>query len=131
MISQRMIDEGARALAARVGKGTPDAFRGASEAVLRAALSGRPDPAPVTHLVVLAPKHTGMKVDYSGLLNQAQRGLQRDPGIAEMLRQLEEHLSELGQRWYDGDATVVDEFLQLYCIQSVRRGVIAAEVGQP
>lgn len=51
MISQRMIDEGARALAERVGKGTPDAFRGASEAVLRAALSGRADPAPVTHVV--------------------------------------------------------------------------------
>lgn len=44
MINQRMIDEGARALAERVGKGTPDAFRGASEAVLLAALSGRSDP---------------------------------------------------------------------------------------
>lgn len=44
MINQRMIDEGTQALADRVGKGTPDAFRGAAEAVLRVALSGRSDP---------------------------------------------------------------------------------------
>lgn len=77
-------------------------------------------------LVVLAPNHTGLRVDYSGLLKNARHGLRREPGTAEMLNQLEEHLSELGRRWYDGDATVVDEFLQLYCIQRVRREVLAA-----
>ena len=45
------------------------------------------------------------------------------------MNQLEEHLSELGRRWYDGDATVVDEFLQLYCIQRVRREILAAAEG--
>lgn len=80
---------------------------------------------PETH-VLLTKKHTGMKVDYSGLLKQARDGLRREPGIAEMLRQLEEHLSELGRRYYDGDPAVVDEFLQLYCIQRVRREALAA-----
>jgi hypothetical protein len=82
-------------------------------------------PSPSEH-VVLAPKHTGLRVDYTGLLKSARQGLQREPGTAEMLNQLEEHLSELGRRWYDGDATVVDEFLQLYCIQRVRRDVLTA-----
>ncbi len=76
--------------------------------------------------VVLAPKHIGLRVDYTGLLKNARHGLKREPATAEMLNQLEEHLSELGRRWYDGDATVVDEFLQLYCIQRVRREVLAA-----
>lgn len=91
----------------------------------RAALDRTNAPAPSQH-VVLAPKHTGLRVDYTGLLKSARQGLQREPGTAEMLNQLEEHLSELGRRWYDGDATVVDEFLQLYCIQRVRRDVLTA-----
>lgn len=45
-----------------------------------------------------------MKVDYRGLFSQVQRAIKRsDPGYAEMLRQLEGHLKELGQRWYAGD----------------------------
>lgn len=81
---------------------------------------------PTEKHVVLAPKHTGLRVDYTGLLKNARRGLKREPATAEMLSQLEDHLSELGKRWYDGDATVVDEFLQLYCIERVRREVLAA-----
>ena len=45
----------------------------------------------------------------------AQSGARRaraEPGLAEMLRQLQDHLQELGERWYDGDMAVVDE-LQL------------------
>ena len=38
-----------------------------------------------------------------------------------MLGQLESHLAELGARWYAGDQLVVDEFLQLYCIQTDMR----------
>lgn len=85
---------------------------------------------PDKHNVVLAPKHTGLKVDYSGLLKSARHGLRREPGTAEMLNQLEEHLSELGRRWYSGDQTAVDEFLQLYCIQRVRREVLAAATSE-
>ncbi|WP_259393778.1 four helix bundle protein, partial [Ralstonia pickettii] len=32
-------------------------------------------------------------------------------------RQLQAHMTELGRRWYAGDAAAVDEFLQLYCIE--------------
>jgi hypothetical protein len=73
----------------------------------------------------LAANHQGMRVDYSGLLGQCQRALSnREPANAEMLRQLQGHLKELGQRWYAGDADVVDEFLQLYCVESEARNAI-------
>ncbi len=68
--------------------------------------------------VPLATDHTGMRVDYSGLLRAAQSGLRsRDGATAEMLRQLGAHLSEMGSRYYAGDLAAVDEFLQLYCIE--------------
>jgi len=73
---------------------------------------------------LLAKTHTGMKVDYRGLLGQSRRALGRtEGGYAEMLRQLEGHLTELGQRWYAGDTAVVDEILQLYCIEKDARAL--------
>lgn len=90
---------------------------------LLALIDGQADPR-----VDLAADHTGMRVDYSGLIGSAQRALLDDPGISEMLRQLCRHLEELGRRWYAGDRKVVDEFLQLYCIESEAR---AALVKQP
>ena len=68
----------------------------AREAVLR-------DRAAAPH--ILGPLHTGMRVDYSGLLGQARRALANrgDSGLAELLRQLEGHLEELGRRWFAGD----------------------------
>ena len=70
----------------------------------------------------LAPDHNAMRVNYSGLLGVAVRALMRsDPCHAEMLRQMQVHLEELGQRFYEGDISVVDEFLQLYCIESDAR----------
>ena len=75
---------------------------------------------------ILAADHNGMRVDYQGLLGQCQRTLSRhDPGTSEMLRQLQGHLQELGRRWYAGDASAVDEFLQLYCIEHNLRTAIA------
>ena len=78
---------------------------------------------------LLAKKHEGMRVDYSGLLWQCQRALRsRDEGgNAEMLRQLQGHLKELGQRWYAGDIAAVDEILQLYCIEEDARAAIASQ----
>ena len=74
---------------------------------------------------LLAADHSGMKVDYRGLLSQVQSAIkQSDPGYAEMLRQLEGHLQELGQRWYAGDTNVVDEILQLYCIERDSRKTV-------
>ena len=76
---------------------------------------------------LLASDHSGMKVNYRGLFSQVQRVIKRtDPGYSEMLRQLEGHLQELGQRWYAGDTAVVDEILQLYCIESDARKTVAA-----
>lgn len=77
-------------------------------------------------LARLAEPHTGMRVDYQGLLRQAREGLHDSPGLAEMLRQLQGHLRELGQRWYAGDTAVVDELLQLYCVESNARAALSA-----
>ncbi len=75
---------------------------------------------------LLAEKHTGMRVDYSGLLVQCQRALRsREPANAEMLRWLQGHLKVLGRRWYAGDTAVVDEILQLYCIEGDARAALA------
>jgi hypothetical protein len=71
-----------------------------------------------------ATTHTGMRVDYQGLLRQARSGLSREPALGEMLRQLTDHITEMGQRFYAGDSAAVDEFLQLYCVD--RDGRLAA-----
>lgn len=79
----------------------------------------------------LAADHTGMRVDYTGMLGQVQRALRREsPGHAEMVRQLQGHIQEMGQRFYAGDVAAVDEFLQLYCVElearkAIRQGVPA------
>jgi hypothetical protein len=78
--------------------------------------------------VPLTKKHEGMRVDYSGMLGQACRALKRsEPGKAEILRQLQDHLTEMGKRFYAGDFTVVDEFLQLYCVANEDRERVVAE----
>ncbi|MBC7621233.1 MAG: hypothetical protein H7293_19990 [Candidatus Saccharibacteria bacterium] len=81
--------------------------------------------------LLIADDHKGMRVDYSGLLKQSRDGLRREPGLAEMLRQLQGHLQELGQRWYAGDTAVVDEVLQLYCIESDARAKLVATLPLP
>lgn len=79
---------------------------------------------------VLAPNHTGMRINYSGLLGQAANGLKgKDPGLAEMLRQLKGHITELGQLYYAGNTACVDEFLQLYCVERDARAAIAKTKG--
>lgn len=71
-------------------------------------MSGKPGRPP------LAPEHKGFHIDYSGLLGGARR--QTHGSTTELLRQLEVHLEELGERFYSGDMAAVDEFLQLYCV---------------
>lgn len=83
---------------------------------------------PPAQAVDLAPDHRGMRVSYSGLLNQVRGGLNSNPELAEMVRQLHGHLNELGKRWYAGDRKVVDEFLQLYVIEDgARRALIDSQ----
>lgn len=80
----------------------------------------------------LAPEHKGTRINYSGMLQQARNELRRAPFAAEMLRQFTEHLTELGARFYAGDAAVVDEFLQLYCIgRDARAAAVAAVAAAP
>lgn len=82
----------------------------------------------VQGLTLLAKKHEGMRVDYSGLLGQCQRALRNcgESANAEMLRQFQGHMKELGQRWYAGDTASVDEILQLYCVEKDARAALAA-----
>lgn len=78
---------------------------------------------------LLAEDHKGMRVDYSGMFKQARGALVRgmkEPALAEMLRQLQEHITELGTRWYAGDTAVVDELLQLYCVNKATRDALRA-----
>ncbi|CAJ0705893.1 hypothetical protein [Ralstonia holmesii] len=79
--------------------------------------------------IMLGADHQGMRVDYSGLLKQARAGLRREPSTAEMLRQLHDHLTELGRRWYAGDTAVVDELLQLYCVEHDAREALRVRAG--
>lgn len=76
-------------------------------------------------VALLADEHKGMRVDYQGLFKQARAGLRREPFLAEMLRQFQDHVTELGRRWYAGDTAVVDELLQLYCVEREARAAIA------
>ena len=62
----------------------------------------------------LAKKHTGMKISASGVLNRVGGHLKF--GAQEMLK----HLNEMADRYYSGDIAVVDEFLQLYCLDEKR-----------
>lgn len=78
--------------------------------------------------VPLAKKHQGMMVDYSGMLRQARENMKRNAGWHKnMLEQLQGHLEILGTRFYAGDLTVVDEFLQLYCVADEDRERVVAE----
>ena len=70
----------------------------------------------------LGPKHKGMRMCARGLLKNASAWLPRDrTGERWTLEQLSEHLTELGRRFYAGDVLVVDEFLQLYALDSDRQ----------
>ncbi len=79
---------------------------------------------------LLAKEHQGMRVDYSSLLQQAANALVlggKATGLAEMLRQLQGHMTELGLRWYASDTAVVDDFCQLYCIGRDARAALATQ----
>lgn len=84
---------------------------------------------PATDISLLAAEHRGLRVDYCGFLKHVRQALQqgaREPALAEMVLQLQAHLREMGQRWYANEVAVVDELLQLYCIESDARAALAA-----
>lgn len=106
--------------------GTQDVFTGDQMRVYALANRRRRAGGASAALKLLGPTHTSMQVDYRGLFDQARLALRSERGVAELLRQLEGHLTELGTRWYAGDVQVVDELLQLYCIERDARQALAA-----
>src|SRR3546814_8893025 len=87
-------------------------------------------PPPGRAIALLAKDHAGMRVDYQGLLKQSRDSLTREePALAEMLRQFESHIPQLGRRWYAGDTSAVDEFLQLYCVEHDARTQLLKQAG--
>jgi hypothetical protein len=74
-------------------------------------------------MIPLGPKHTGMRISATGLIKNSIKTLNRGEGSASCeygLRELEFNLQELGNRFYSGDVSVVDEFLQLYALDHKR-----------
>ena len=69
---------------------------------------------------LLGEKHEGMKVSTEGLLGRIISGRKPDKGQRYMISQLLKHLQETGKRFYAGDVKVIDEFLQLYCLDENR-----------
>jgi hypothetical protein len=70
--------------------------------------------------VPLAKKHTGMMIDYSGLLNRIAGGCKVRQDQRWMLGEFSKHLQEMSFRFYSGDIAAVDELLQLYCLDNNR-----------
>jgi hypothetical protein len=58
---------------------------------------------------LLAEDHRGMKANGSAYL------LRNGVGFKGMREEIHRNLTELAKRFYAGDASVCDEFLQLYC----------------
>lgn len=78
---------------------------------------------------LLGAKHTGMKISASGILGRISagryyKGLNYGCGV--ML----DHLQQMADRFYAGDAKAVDEFLQLYCLDDKRPETPNAEVSR-
>jgi hypothetical protein len=78
---------------------------------------------------VLAADHKSMRVDYTGLLRQVVNACEHAGETAQafMVQELQRNMQELGQRYYAGDVKVVDEFLQLYCVEKEARAALAAQ----
>ena len=64
------------------------------------------------------PRRDGMRVDIRNVLGRTAAFLKRSDhdeiGDSFVLEEFVRHLGELGQRFYQGDQNVADEFLQLY-----------------
>lgn len=70
--------------------------------------------------IFLAKKHTGMRVDHSGILGRIAKGCKVRQDQRWILGQMDEHLEEMAKRFYAGEISAVDEFLQLYCLDDAR-----------
>lgn len=76
-------------------------------------------------MIPLGPDHTGFRCDVRNMLRMVgeeitdQNGKSVN-GWAHSLQNLAANLGELSERFYAGDLKAVDEFLQLYCLDSRR-----------
>lgn len=68
---------------------------------------------------LLADDHLGMRANGIRYLVEAQ-----GRGFTAMRQQMAAHLKELAEKYYAGEITIVDEFLQLYCIGQKQRRAI-------
>jgi hypothetical protein len=71
---------------------------------------------------ILGPTHTGMRNSAIGILGRIRDAKSQniDRDLKFMAGELLKHLQELSERYYAGDITVVDEFLQLYDLAQSR-----------
>jgi hypothetical protein len=68
----------------------------------------------------LAPQHKGMRVDHSGVFGRIAKGCKVRLDQRWILGEIDGHLEEMAKRFYAGDISAVDEFLQLYCLDDCR-----------
>ena len=67
------------------------------------------------------PDRGGMKQNIQPVLAAAARLASAEHGHAFVIEEFGRNLAELGDRFYSGEVAVVDEFLQLYCLDRQRR----------
>jgi len=72
-------------------------------------------------------KKTLLAADHFGMTANGLRYLRQDrgQGYAGMRRGMADHLEEVAKKYYAGEITIVDEFLQLYHIGDEQRKIIA------
>lgn len=63
----------------------------------------------------LAAEHKGMRVNGGRVLRENRQG------FSFFRKEMARHLEMVAERFYSGDVTVVDEFLQLYCFGEDQR----------
>ena len=61
-----------------------------------------------------------MRVSASGLLGRIADGHKVEKGHRYMVGELLKHLQQVGLEYYTGNAGIVDEFLQCYCLDANR-----------
>lgn len=73
--------------------------------------------------IILAQDHRGLRCNGSRILRENHRG------YSGMRKGMADHLAEVAQRYYSGDVSAVDEFLQLYCFGEEQRKALQLNGG--
>jgi hypothetical protein len=78
----------------------------------------------------LAKKHENMRISLNGMLGRIARGATVEDHHRYAIGEFLKHCEELAKRFYSGDMYVIDEFLQLYCLDEHRPTERAAQEGK-